>query len=159
MSTLVCTPYLGAESYLFIDPGSAGSFSIYDLFAFISTKPIFGRSLSRDYTGNAHVVDRYWKDTFTVNFPKLLAAQQYALQVLLQQTGTNALHTVIYGGNGPGGTLEVRKYDGTTQYASGYGINDDVQRLRRQVIAVDMEFPHWPGISNIFSGTVKFEEA
>jgi len=145
---------MSASSYLTID-----GFRIDDLFNFADGPPIIGRLATRSYTGTMYLTDKYYKDTFQVTFPKLTPTQMYQLNQILRQTGIGALHTVVYASAGPNGAVALRKYDGSTAYASGYGINDDVGRLRAQVYATKFSFPHWPNFSSFFFGTINFEEA
>lgn len=144
-----CAPYAGAESFLQID-----TFEMFDLFNFEMQAPLEGAMDVRAFTGNLHTNIRYYKDTFKISFPKLTQAQAFALNLICQQVGVGALHTVIYGAQGI-----IRKYDGSTNWSAGYGINDDVQRLRGLVRIHPIVMPHWTGISNIYSAILDCEEA
>lgn len=149
----VCIPYAGGNSYLFIDPSSPNGVQIYDLFNFVMDSPIEFASDTRAFNGSLHTVMVAFKDKINIQFPKLTQAQANLLNVLLQQTGLNAFHTVIYGTDNL-----IRKWDGTTAWSAGYGINDDVQRLRKQIRFKPLKLVHWPNIANTYSAELQGEE-
>ena len=138
---------------------SIDSFLIQNLFLFVPGKPIMNRSDQRAYTGKAHTNVRWFKDTFVIQFPKLTFQQYSQLMGILQQTGTNPFHTVLYYYESPSGVQQIRQYDGLTAYAAGYGINDDVQRMRSMCKVESIDFTHFPNQTAYWQGKVEFQEA
>lgn len=135
---------MSSSSFVTID-----TFTINDLFMFTVQAPMEFASETRAFTGDLHTVLVNFKDQIQIKFPKLTQAQANILNALLQQTGINAFHTVIYGAN-----ALVRKWDGATGYAAGYGINDDVQRLRKKIRFKPIQMPHWPSQANFYEATL-----
>lgn len=133
-------PHPASNSYLQID-----AFILYDLFDFEMLPPQEIATEVRDYSGSLHVISRVFLDQFRFTFPKLTQAQFFQLNLILQST-SSPLHTIIY--STP--TL-IRKWDNSTNWASGYGINDDVQRKRKKVRIRQFTPPHWPNVSNFYS--------
>lgn len=139
-----------SNSYVQID-----AFQVFDLFNFIMGAPLEAATETRGYTGTLHVISRFFKDQFQIQFPKLTQAQLNQLNVLVQKTGVDALHTVTYSSdNGL-----IRIWDGVTTWTAGYGKNDDVQRLRSQVRIRPAAMPHWNQLSGFYSTTLDCIEA
>ena len=134
-----------SNSYIQID-----NFQIFDLFNFIMGQPLESATETRGYTGTLHVISRFFVDQFKINFPKLTQDQMNQLNVLVQKTGVDALHTVIYSSD----NNLIRKWDSSTTWSAGYGINDDVQRLRRKVRIRPVAIPHWDRLAGFYSATL-----
>lgn len=130
------------DTYITID-----NFTMNELFAFKMENPVEGSNQQRSYDGSLRVYSVFFKDQFTLTFPKLTQAQYDQLVQLLSQTGLNALHTVRY--TQPKLT---RLYDNSTK--AGYSINTDVNRIRGKIRFDKWDPPHWPNQAESYSMTL-----
>lgn len=122
------------------------NFLIQNLFFFDMAEPLEQASDTRVFTAGLHTVLVAFKDQFKIRFPKLTQAQANQLNQLIQQTGLNAFHTVIYQTD-----YGTRQWDGLTPYAAGYGINDDVGRLRNKIRFKPIKLPHWQNQAGFYT--------
>lgn len=140
-------PTPSSNSYVDID-----GFRKDDLFLFTEGEPEEGAVEHRAATGRMHVVSRFQKETFRVDWPLLNEAEEAQLRQILMQVGINVLHTVTYG------TPQlIRKWDDTT--LAGYGINTDINRVRGKARCVRWSIVHLPRQANKYKATAAFVEA
>lgn len=103
------------------------SLTVSSPFLFIPGAFRMGRVEVEAWTGDIHTYTKYVKDTFSIEFYNLTQSQMNTLTQILNQVGSEVLHTVTY-------TTDdlIRLYDGST---SPSGItNIDVNRVRQKVI-------------------------
>src|SRR5258708_2832207 len=135
------------DTYITID-----NFTINELFAFKMESPDEGASQQRSYDGTLRIYSLFFKDQFTITFPKLTQMQYAQLVQLLSQTGLNILHTVKY--KQP---QLIRLYDGTTK--ASYTTNTDINRIRGKIRFDKWDIPHWPNQAEFYSATLHGIEA
>lgn len=140
------------ESPFFIEPGQTRiqideTFINWGPFFFQDKPPRIGRVEVEQWTGGISSNTRYFKEVFEIEFTILNQQQANTLTQILQETGVEAVHTLIYQ------TPEItRKWDGTT--AAGSNINTDVNRVREQVLLTYDGMIHIVGNANLYTCVV-----
>lgn len=123
------------------------TFKICDLFTLTQQEARTGRVELESVQGALKTYFNFYKDIFTLTFPRLTQEQRDALETICSATGSGAAHTVIY--ETPSG---FRYYDGTTL---GPALSpSDVPRVRGKIYIKKCVFPHWDSQATVFSAAL-----
>lgn len=115
-------------------------------FFFQEGAPRIGRTEVEANTGSIYSYTRYSRDNFNIDFAALNETEATKLRNIIEATGTNAHHTLIYI------TPERTKtYDSATT-------NTDVNRIRKKVIIESDGLKHIDGYPNLYRCTIKCKE-
>jgi hypothetical protein len=135
---------------------TVGSFTVYDNFVFAMSPPIESAEEVRSANGDLHVYSSFWKDSFDVTFNRVTQDDYNSLMQALQAVGADALHFAEYGS-----PELTRRWDAdstSSGTAPGYGVNVDVNRVRRKARLRRISAPHATGIANEYVVSLSFEE-